>query len=104
MLFVATGGTAELPRRDRRKEVLGLRGRKRYPTDRVPGQGERADLLFFTTRGSGELWPGAEADAARHTITAADNASHPAADASATDLTSHPFTFPQQETVTRQPE
>jgi len=101
MLFIAAGSAAELPGNPAgRENVLGLRRRKRGATHGITGQGARSYLLFFTTRSRGELWPGAETNAARHTVPAADNPSHPAVDASATDVSSHAFTLPDTETVT----
>ena len=80
--------------------MLGLRRRKRCATHGVTGQGARPDLLFFPARGGGELWPGAETDAASYTFPAADDARHTAAaDASATDVTSHTVAFTQREAV-----
>ena len=72
-------------------------------------------MLFFTTRGGGELWAGAEADAASHTFTSADRAANTANDARHTadhagytahharytaHFASHTFTFTEGQAVT----
>lgn len=77
--------------------MLGLRRWKCCATHGISSQGERPDLLFFTTRGRGELWPGAEADAASHATSAAVNPS-------ATVNQRHAFAVTEPEAVTGQRE